>query len=270
VATVGKYLVKLVWAILVLIPFALALSAALKANESVYSLPYKWIPGQPSLGNFEFLLIQFKVWRYLFNSFTITALTIALQAIVCSLAGYAFGRLKFRWRDQIFLACLFIMMIPYTTVIIPLFIMMLRFGWIDTYLPLVVPQSLTYAYGVFIFRQFSTAIPVSLDESAYIDGATYGQIYARIIVPLLRPGFVSVAILGGIAAWNDFLGPLVFLQSQKLYTMQLALRFFTGQFTSDYTKLMAAVVIAIVPIMMIYFVFQRQFISSYMRAGLKG
>jgi multiple sugar transport system permease protein len=265
-----RYVPNIIWAIIVLIPFGLMLSGSLKTTESIYSLPYRWIPKNPSLGNFEYLIEQYEMLRYIMNSVIVAVSTVAIQSIVCALAGYAFGRMHFKGRDAIFLTCMFIMMVPYTTIIVPLFLMMNEIGWVNTFLPVVLPKALTYAYGVFIFRQFSTYIPVSLEESALIDGANYFQIFFRVVLPLLKPAYISIAILGGLGAWNDFMGPMVFLSTKARYTAQVALRFFTTQFSQDYPKLLAAVAIAILPVLILFFVLQRHFINSYMSAGVKG
>lgn len=265
-----KSILIISWAVVVLLPFIILLSGALKVNESIYSLPFRWIPKNPSFDNFIYVIKEFKMLNYVFNSIVVMSLTVALQSCVCSLAGYSFARLNFKGRDKIFLMCMFVMMIPYTTSIIPLFIMMNKLKWINTFLPLILPQGLTYAYGVFIIRQFCTYIPNSYEESAFIDGANQFEIFFHIILPLLKPALVSVAILGGIGSWNDFMAPLIYLQDQSKYTTQIALRFFTGQFTSDYPKLLAAVAIAVLPVLALYFMLQKLFISSYMSVGIKG
>jgi multiple sugar transport system permease protein len=265
-----RYSLNIFWAVIVLLPFVLLLSGSLKTEESIYSLPYKWIPEHPSLGNYIYLITKYDMLRYVLNSIIVALSTVAIQSMVCAFAGYAFGRLHFKGRDTIFLTCMFIMMVPYTTIIIPLFLMMQKMGLINTFLSIILPKSLTYAYGVFIFRQFSTYIPVSLEESAYMDGANYFQIFFKIVLPLLKPAFFSIAILGGLGSWNDFLAPLVFLSTRTKYTAQVALRFFTTQFTQDYPKLLGAVGISILPVLLLFFLLQRYFINSYMSAGIKG
>lgn len=265
-----KYFLKISWLIIILAPFTILLSGSLKVTESIYSIPYDWIPLNPSLGNYVYLLKDFAMYQYLMNSLFVTVGTILIQANVCALAGYAFSRLNFKGRDVIFLASMLVMMIPYTTMIVPLFVILNKIHWINTFKALIIPNALTYSYGVFIFMQFCKGIPSSIEESAYIDGAGYFKVYSKIMLPLLKPAFFSVMILGGIGAWNDFLAPVIFLNSTEKFTVQLVLRYFVGQFQSDYPKLLAAVAIATFPMVILYFILQRNIVGSYITSGVKG
>ena len=264
------YLLRFGWLYILIIPMWFTLTGAFKVNESLATIPYKWLPQEPSLENFRKLIFEFSILNYLKNSVIVTVISVALQSFVSAMAGYGFGRMKFPGRDKLFLASSLVMMVPFSALMIPLFIEMKVLGWVGNFLPLIVPPALTYAYGVFIFRQFIKGIPHEYEESAYIDGCGSFQIFLRIILPLVKPAYISVVILGSLGFWNDYQAPLIFLNEQSMYTAQLALGFFRSRFVSNYTMSLAAVVVTVIPILMIFLFLQKYFIASFTHSGVKG
>lgn len=266
----SRYAMLIAVGIVFFVPIAFILSGSFKVNESIYSNPYKWLPVTPGFDNYEYILKEFGILSYIKNSLIVTVCTTALQCMVCALAGYGFGKLKFPGSDKLFLLCTATMMIPTTCLIIPMFLMMNKIGWVNTFLPLIIPAALTYTYGVFLFRQFVKSVPDELEEAALIDGAGSLRIFFSIILPLVKPAFVTVAILGALGSWNDYMGPLIYLNDQSKYTAQLALGFFSGQFVSDYHLLLAAIFLTILPVIVLYLFTQKYFIQSVASSGLKG
>ncbi len=262
-------MILLIIAFIFLNPIAFIISGSIKINESLYSILYKWIPKNPSLVNYLYVINEFGIFQYIKNSVFVTAITIILLSLVSSLAGYGFARIDFPGRDKFFLFGMASYMIPDTILIIPLFIMMNKIQWVDTFYPLIIPNAITYAYGVFIFRQFIKVIPKDIEDSAFIDGCNRFVIFFRIILPLVKPAFVTVVILGGLGSWNDYIHPLIYLNDKKLYTAQLALGFFSSQYSTNYPALLAAVFITVLPIIIIFIISQRYFIESVARTGIK-
>jgi multiple sugar transport system permease protein len=186
------------------------------------------------------------------------------------MAAYAFAKIKFPLRDFIFILFLATMMVPEQVTIIPLYLMMKQFGWIDTHLPLIVPAALINAFGVFLLRQFIKSIPNELEEAAIVDGANRWTIYSRIIIPLIKPALSALGIFTFLGMWNAFFKPLIFLNSIEKFTVPMMLNQFRGQYTTDWALLMAASSIAIVPVLIVYIIGQRYIIEGVTLTGIKG
>jgi multiple sugar transport system permease protein len=186
------------------------------------------------------------------------------------MAAYAFAKINFPGREVVFLLFLATMMVPGQVTIIPLFLIMQRLGWIDTHLALIVPGALFNAFAVFLLRQFIRGIPKELEEAAIVDGANRWRIYWQIVVPLLVPAMAALGIFLFLGSWNNFFGPLIFLNSPDLFTVPLMLNQFRGQYTIDWTLLMAGSAIAVIPVLVVYMIGQRQIIEGITLTGLTG
>jgi len=206
--------------------------------------------------------------RQFFNSLVMSLGVTAGQIITSLMAGYAFARMKFFGRDALLIIVLSTLIIPFQVLVIPVFIMLTKFGWVNTYYALIVP-SLANAFGIFLFTQFFKTIPVELEEAAYLDGASRWTILWRIMVPLARPAIATLFLFTFIAEWNDLFKPLVFTSTNNMRTVQLGLTVFQEQFKVEYNLLMAAVVFVTIPSVLIFFLGQNQFIKGIATTGLK-
>ncbi|MBO0796726.1 MAG: carbohydrate ABC transporter permease, partial [Ktedonobacteraceae bacterium] len=189
--------------------------------------------------------------------------------LTSSLAGYAFARIRFPGRSFLFGLFLATLMIPFQLTIIPLFIIMRDLGWVDTHLALIVPASLFNAVGVFLMRQFIKSLPVELEEAAIVDGANRWTVFWRVVFPLLRAPLSALGIFTFIGQWNSFFYPLIFLSTPELFTVPMMLNQFRGQYAIQWTLVMAGSVIAVVPILIVYLILQRQIIQGIATTGLK-
>lgn len=206
------------------------------------------------------------------NTVVITTLVVIGQVLSCSLVGYAFARMRFRGRDALFIVMIATMMLPAQVTMIPLFILFRWFGWIDTFLPLVVPAFFGSPFFIFMFRQFFAQVPEALVEAARVDGCGTFRIWWQIMLPICKPVIAITAIFTFIGAWNDFLGPLIYLQSEEKMTLAVALNSFQNQYGDfrDANYLMAASIVTMVPCIALFIVAQKQFISGLALGGVKG
>lgn len=209
--------------------------------------------------------------RYLLNTIIITVLGITGVLLSSTFVAYAFARFRFPGRDILFLIMISTMMIPVQVTMIPTFILFKYLGWIDTFAPLIVPTFFGGgAFNIFLMRQFFMTIPYELDDAAKIDGCNYFQIFSIILLPLVKPALATVAIFGFVYNWNDFLNPLIYLNSTSNYTLALGLQTFTTMYGTDYNLMMAASTIVLLPILIVFFFGQRYFIEGVATSGLKG
>jgi multiple sugar transport system permease protein len=186
------------------------------------------------------------------------------------MAAFGFAKLRFRFKNQLFLVLLATMMMPGQVTMIPMFIWFRGLGWIDTHLPLIIPAVLSNAYGVFLLRQFFMTIPDSYAESAKIDGASYPSIFFKIMLRLCIPAMATLGVFTFMGVWNDFMGPLLYLEKQNLRTVALGLQVFVGQYRTQVNYLMAASTLAVIPMIILFFMAQRYFIEGITFSGLKG
>jgi multiple sugar transport system permease protein len=266
------YAILIIGAILMLIPFVFLVSASLKTEAEVSSGSIKVIPGKVQWSNYPRALDSDHMnFRPAFaNTVVITTLCVLGQVISCSLVGFGFARFKFRGRSLLFMIMLSTMMLPAQVTMIPVFVLFRALGWIDTLLPLIVPAWFASPFFVFMFRQFFAQIPEELMEAARIDGAGNFTIYWRLMLPLCGPVIAIVAIYTFLATWNDFLGPLIYLNSPEHRTLALALNAFNGQYgVTDVHLLMAASVICMLPCVILFFAAQKYFVESVAMSGLK-
>lgn len=264
-----RYILVISVSVLMVLPFIWMLSSSLKAESQIFGFPIKWIPEIFYWSNYKDVWTKIPFHLYYLNTLKIAIATTILTVITSSLAGYAFAKLKFAERDKLFFVYIATMMIPYQVMMIPQFMLMSKLGLVDSHWALIILGAFN-PFGVFLFRQFFMSIPDELIEASRIDGLNDFGIYRKIILPLSRPAIASLVIFSFMHAWNDFLGPLIYLTSDHLYTIQLGMQHFITSYNTEYALLMAAAVSAIVPTIIVYFFAQDHFIEGIATSGVKG
>jgi ABC-type glycerol-3-phosphate transport system permease component len=245
-------------------------TTSIKPTAQIYSSTPIWIPNLISLENFRIAWDLIDLPRYLANSVLISGLALLGNLASSSLVGYAFATLSARGKNLIFNIMLGTMMIPASVTLIPTFILFSELGWVDTFLPLIVPQYFANVFYVFLFRQFFRSLPPALFESAELDGCHPLATYWYIALPLARPALATVAVFSLVNSWNDFLGPLVYLNSPAKYTVSLGLAQFQGFYYTQLEYLMPMSLVALLPLVIIFLVAQRYFVQGIVTTGLKG
>lgn len=263
------YTLLTIGSIIMAAPFVWMVLTSLKDTAQAFSDPPTWLPNPIVWDNFPTSFQALPFGQAYFNSFYIALVIVACQLITCSMAGYAFARIRFPGRNIIFVMFLATLMIPFQLTIIPIFLTMRYLGWLDTHLALIVPAALFSAFGVFLMRQFIRGIPLELEEAAIVDGANRWTIYWKIILPLLKAPLAALGIFAFLAQWNSFFVPLIMLNSVENFTVPLMLNQFKGQYATEWTMVMAGSVIAVIPVLIIYIIAQRQIIQGIALTGLK-
>lgn len=264
-----KYAVVLLITFSMLVPFLWMLSASFKTNLEVFEFPIQWIPETFHFENYANVWEIANYPRLFFNSVKLTVIITVLQIITSTLAAYAFSKITFPERDVLFLLYLATLMVPYQVVMIPQFSIIRKMGLTNTHLALILIQAFT-PMGVFLIKQFYDGIPNELIEAARIDGLNEFGIYRKIMVPLSKSAIVSLAILTITATWNDFLAPLIYISDKDLYTIQLGLRNLCSEYTTEYGQIMAASVLSVIPIFILYCFCQRFFEEGMVSGAVKG
>jgi cellobiose transport system permease protein len=257
-------------AVLMLIPLYWMLVSALKPLPEIMTVPVTFVPLHPTLENFVGLLAETLFARSMLNSIVIALANVLLQVFFCSLAGFAFAKYRFRGRNVLFTLVLGTVMIPQYVTLIPNYIVMGRIGWLDTWAPLIIP-GIANAFGIFWMRQYIATVPDEFLDAARIDGAGEFGAFWRIVVPIIKPGLVTLALFIFLTSWNEFLLPLVYLRSREMYTVQLIMAsIFRTQYKVNYHWVMAAAILATLPMAVLFAALQKQFISGLTQGGLKG
>ncbi|MEU8395169.1 carbohydrate ABC transporter permease [Nonomuraea sp. NPDC048892] len=254
--------------VLVLVPFAWMLSSSLKRNNQVFTVPIQWIPPELRWSNFIEIWERIPLLTYLGNSAFLSVVITLLQVLTGSFAAYGFSKVRFPGRDALFLAYIATIAVPWQAYMVPQYIMMQRAELTDTHLSIILLQAFG-AFGVFLMRQYYMSIPDDLCEAARIDGLSEYGIYRRIMLPLSKPALASLALLTFVSTWNDYMGPFIYLTSNELWTIQLGLRSFVGQYEAEYAMIMTGAVLSVLPIMVIFLFGQRYFIRGIATSGLK-
>jgi len=257
-------------AVVLMLPLAWMFSTSLKDLGVVFSIPPQWIPNPPRWENYIEIFRVVPFGRYFINTGTVTLLNVIGKVLSCSLVAFAFARLRWRGRDVMFLIMLATLMLPYQVTLIPQFVIYRKLDWIDTYLPLVLPNWFGGPFLTFLLRQYYLTIPMELDDAARIDGASIFDTYLRIILPLSKPGLAAVAIFMFNSSWNAFLGPLIYLHTRERYTLAMGLRTFQDQYYTSWHLLMAASLVSMLPVLVIFFFAQKYFIQGIVFTGVKG
>ncbi|TJY44029.1 carbohydrate ABC transporter permease [Cohnella pontilimi] len=261
--------VLLLGSVFMVVPFLWMLSTSLKTYAESMQVPPVWIPSDWHFDNYSKVLETVNFTRYYWNTFFMTAGRTIGQLLLCSLAAYAFACLRFPGKSIIFVAMLSVLMIPSQVVMIPSFVIMRNLDWLDTFYVLIIPGIFS-AFGTFLLRQFFMGLPKELEEAAKIDGSSYFGIYWRIYLPLSSSALVSLAIFTILASWNDLQWPLIMTSEESMRVLSIGISSFQGQHATDYPLLMAAAVMATIPIILIFIFFQRYFIEGIAMSGIKG
>ncbi len=262
----------MVWGVaaLFLVPFLWMISSSLKSNYQIFEVPPRWIPNPPQWDNYRNALTTLPFDRYIVNTAIISALTIVGHLASCTVIAYAFARLRAPGKDALFVIMLATMMLPYPVTMVPLYVLFKQLGWINTFLPLTAPAFTGSPFYIFLLRQFFLTIPRDFEDAAVIDGANTLQILWRVMLPLSLPALATVAIFTFQASWNDFLGPLIYLQKPDLYTVTLGLQFFRSTYTTNWAYLMAASLATALPVIAVFFLAQRYYVEGITLSGIKG
>ncbi len=263
------YILLTALAALMVLPFLWMLSASLKLDKDVFRFPIEWIPMVPQWNNYEKIWTQIPFLTFFGNTAKLTIIITLLQLFTSSFAGYAFAKLEFKGRDILFLAYIASIAIPWQSYMVPQFIMMRRLDLVDTHTSLILLQAFS-AFGVFLMRQFFISIPNDIIDAARIDGLSEYGIYFRIMLPLSKPALATLTIFTAVFVWNDFMGPLIYLNSQGLKTIQLGLRMFIMQYSANYALIMAASLVSLIPVVALFLAFQRFFVEGVASTGIKG
>jgi multiple sugar transport system permease protein len=263
------YIFLILIACITLLPLVWMLSASLKLETQVFSVPIQWIPENPQWSNYVKIWQKIPLALFTFNSIKLTVIITFIQLITSSFAAYGFSKCQFRGRNTLFACYIITIAIPWQVYMLPQYIIMNKMHLVDTHLSIILLQSFT-AFGVFLLRQFYMSIPDELLEAARIDGLSEYGIYARIVLPLSKPALATLTIFSFVGVWNDFMGPMIYFNSTSVKTIQLGIRMFISQYSAEYNLIMAASVIALIPVFVIYVAFQRFFIQGIATSGLKG
>ena len=263
------YVVLLIFSAVMLIPFVWMLSASLKLDKDVFIFPIQWIPENPRWQNYQDIWTKIPLMTFVLNTVKITLIVTFLQLLTSSFAAYAFAKLKFKYKNTLFMAYIATIAVPWQVYMVPQFMMMRNFGLNDSHLAIIFLQAFS-AFGVFMMRQFYQGIPDELCEAARIDGRTEYQIYARIMLPLSKPALSTLTIFTFVNTWNDFLGPLIYLKTEAKKTLQLGLKMFISQYSSEYGLIMAASVLSLIPVLLVFLSLQKYFVEGVAATGVKG
>jgi len=263
------YILLILGALIMLVPFAWMVSTSLKTGQFVLKMPPQLIPNPATLDSYKRLLEIYPIGRMLFNSLFVAGLTTLGQLITCSMAAFAFARLKFRGHQVVFLLYLATLMVPSQVTITPLFILMRIFGWINTYQGLIMP-GVFGAFGTFMLRQAFLSIPVEYEESAYMDGASPLTIFLHIILPLSKPALATLTVFAFMGSWNGFLWPLFIVRDPELMTLPVGLATLQGRYLTEWNLVMAGTVITVLPMMILYLFAQKYLVQGFVMSGIKG
>ncbi|MCX6374867.1 MAG: carbohydrate ABC transporter permease [Armatimonadetes bacterium] len=270
VTRIGTYCALIAFSAVFFFPFLWLVSTSVKPDAQIMVMPQKWIPHPFQWSNYSEGLTFVPFPLFLRNTLIICTANVIGVLLSCPLVAYGLSIIPWKGRDILFIIILSTMMLPYQVVMVPLFTIFTRLGWIDTFLPLTVPAFLGNAFFIFLLRQFFMTIPKDLIDAAKIDGCSELQTYGRIVLPLAKPVLATVALFTFMGSWNDFLGPLIYLFDQSKYTVSLGLAMFSSQYGSYWGMLMAVSTVVTVPIILLFFFTQRTFIQGITLTGIKG
>ena len=272
ITNIFVFILLTIGAIFMIAPLLWMFSTSLKSKEDVFALPPVWIPHTISFSKYTEIWGMGPLLSGIGNSLIVAVTVTVIGTFTSSLAAFAFSKLQFAGKNKIFIALFASVMIPYPVVMIPQFIMFSNIGWIDSLLPLIIPGLFGNIFMIFFLRQFLTSIPNSIIEAAKIDGCSYFQIFYKIIFPLIKPAVAAQLILWFMGIWNDYLGPILYLNSPEKQTLQLVIANFNASYAiqSDYPLIMAASMVALLPMLIVFIIFQKQIIESIAISGVKG
>ena len=262
-------MVLLVIGLTMLVPFFWTLSSSLKYDREIFEYPIKWIPEVLRWSNYEEVWTRVNFLTYYLNTIKLSLIVTIGQVVTCSLAAYSFAKMDYPGRDKIFLCYLATMMVPWHAIMIPQFIIIKNLGFYDSHWSIIL-MNLFSAFGVFLLRQFMLGIPMELSEAARIDGCGELKIYSQIIMPMCKPGLATLVVFTFNFMWNDYMGPMIYLNTDKLKTIQIGLAAFRTEYGAEYGLIMAGTVCSLLPMVLIYCVAQKYLIEGIAFSGLKG
>jgi multiple sugar transport system permease protein len=264
------YLTMIAGALVLLFPLYWLVSTSLKPTDEINVFPPIWVPSRLVWQNYVTLFETVPFWTYLKNSLFVTLTSVLGTVFSSALVGFSFARLRFPGRNLLFIAALSTTMIPGFVTLIPQFVMFKSFGWLDTFAPLIVPQLFANPAYLFLMRQFFLTLPVDMEEAAKIDGCSYFRIFWNIALPLVKPALIAIAAFTFLYNWNEFLGPLIYLQSPDHFTLQLGLAQLQSQYQTHTELTMAGSTLSVLPCIVLFFICQRWFIQGIVITGVKG
>lgn len=267
-AKIAVFISMAVFSFFLLFPYLWMVSTSLKRDTDVFTIPMKWIPDPVQWDNYKKVWTKIPFLLYYFNTIKVTVLSTLLQILVCSLAAYAFARLRFRFKNVIFMVFLSTMMIPWHSIMIPQFMIVSKLGLYDTHTALILMQVFS-AFGIFLLRQFFMGIPMEMSEAARIDGCSEWKIFMNIIMPLSGPGLATLCIFTFMHVWNDYLAPLIYIQTPSKQTIQLGLTAFMSERTMEYAAIMAGTVCALFPVIVVYLLAEKYITQGIAFSGIK-
>lgn len=263
------YIMLFVLSVFMLIPLLWMLSSSFKSLDRIFTFPPTLIDSQSNFQNYIELFAKYKFYLPFINSFYISAAFTAGSVFFCALAGYGFSKYEFKGKMLLFTIVLGSMMIPFETTMVPLYSVFKQMGWIDKHIGLIIP-GLANAFGIFFMKQYTDSVSYEIIESGRIDGCKEFRIFLKLILPIIKPALASLAIIFFMNSWNNFLWPMIILKSPEKLTLAVALRSFEQGIRTPFNLIMAGSVISILPLMLVFTVFQKQFISGIMAGAVKG
>ena len=266
------YLGVILVAILVILPFLWMVVSAFKSKRELFAYPPTFFPKVWKVENFIEAASRGSIsfWQMFLNTMKIAVPSTIFNIIFSSLAGYAFARLKFPFRDTIFMCFIAAMMVPFAITLIPRFLMFKDFGFYDTYVPLIVPVMFGTPFSIFLTRQFFMTLPKELEEAAIMDGCSHFRIWAQIFMPLCKPIIATLSVFQFQSSYNDFMGPVIYIASDAKFTVQMGLSSFRNSFTSRYDLIMAGSILALIPVMILFVCCQKYIVRGIAMSGMKG
>src|SRR6478736_1679524 len=265
------WIVLMILTVMILFPLGWMVSTALKERKQIFTYPPERIPDPALWSNFRDAMTLFPFGTFIRNTLIIAGFNIAGVVLTSSLAAYAFARLRFPGRDIIFMVLLSTLMLPFAVLMIPRYVEFRQLGWLDSWLPLIVPNWFGGSvFYIFLLRQFFRGIPRELSDAAKLDGASEFRIYWQIVMPLAKPALAVVAVFVFLDSWNDFLAPLIYISSPGKYTVSLGLSLFMGNYTTQWAYLMAASTLMTIPTIVVFIAAQRYFVRGVVLTGVKG
>ena len=266
------FVVLALGAVVMIAPLLWMATTALKTKAEVFALPPVWIPDAPQWDTFVRMWTEAPILSGFKNSIIVAGTVTIVGSITSSLAAFALAKMRLPFKNAIFLGLLTGLMIPFPTLMIPQFVMFSKIGWVDTLLPLIVPLLFGNIVMIFFLRQYLSSVPDSMVEAAKIDGASYLQVFRKMIFPLIRPAIAAQFILWFMTIWNDYLAPILYLNTESKQTLQVVIANLNVEYATqrDYPLIMAASFVALLPILIVFLIFQRQIIESVALTGTKG
>ena len=266
--TLVRYVVLCLGGLLMIVPFLWMLSTSLKPIGATLSMPPQIFPREPTLESYRRVAETVPIARMLMNSVIVTAVAVLGQLATSALSAYAFARMQWRGRDAVFLLYLATLMVPSQVTITPLFILMQRLGWVDTYQGLIAP-GLVSAFGTFLLRQAMLGVPREYEEAAFLDGGNHWTVFRHVALPMVNTSLATLTVFAVMGSWNSFLWPLFITRDERLMTLPVGLAMLHGRYTTEWSMVMAGAVISVVPIIVVYLLAQRAFVRGVALSGLK-